>query len=697
MALLEKIRVKMGIFITVLIAVALLSFIIDPGTLQSALSMFSSKNEVGKMNRQGITYMEYAKKLEKFTNLQKAITGGSSLDEQSQEAVEQSAWQAFLKDLVYMPAIQKAGISLGDEELFDMVQGRDISPVILNDPVFQGEDGQFDRTRLTMFVQNARTEPEGIAALYWEFLQDNMETERIFTKYSSLLSKSNIVTPVELRRQMEENNITSNVSFSLTPVSFARDTTIKVTSQEIRQYYEAHKHQYQQIATRDIEYVVFPILPSAEDFTLAQANIEKVYEEFATSDNLRQFLARNSDKALDTYYYKKGELSSVSPKLDSFAFKATMRDVLPVYKEDNFFRAARIADIKQLPDSVYVHHILLQKTNKREATALADSLIAILNRTPGRFAELAQEFSADNNPNAGPGEIGWFYQNRIVPGMESVFDAPLNKPYTLETQYGLHIVKVSERTRLHKKVQLAVLVKEAVAGKDTYQAIYSMANSLSTESKDLEEFNRVAMQNNLMIIPAMNITQDAKTISGYEHMRELVRWAFDAKYGAVSPVISVDNKYFFVAALNGIHEQGTSTLQEKQAEIESILTLEKKQEKSYRQIREELAGHTSLESWAEATGRTISTQTGLAFGSTQQTDPKFVGAVTAATEQTMYGPFKGEIGVYVFRVDERLDGAYYTENDAKQNAAYLSGVQLQMVPFVLQEIAKVEDNRARFY
>ena len=54
MALLEKIRVKMGIFITVLIAIALISFIIDPGTLQSAISMFSSKNDVGKMNRQGI-------------------------------------------------------------------------------------------------------------------------------------------------------------------------------------------------------------------------------------------------------------------------------------------------------------------------------------------------------------------------------------------------------------------------------------------------------------------------------------------------------------------------------------------------------------------------------------------------------------------------------------------------------------------
>ena len=697
MALLEKIRVKMGIFITVLIAIALISFIIDPGTLQSAISMFSSKNDVGKMNQQGITYMEYVKKLENLKNLQQAITGTTSLDEQSQQAVEEGTWQTFLKDLVYMPAMEKAGIRLGDEEMFDMVQGRDISPVIINDAVFRGEDGQFDRSRLTMFVQNASAEPDGILGMYWNFLQENMETERLFTKYSSLLAQSNIVTPVELRKIMEDNNITSNVSFCLTPVSFARDTTITITQQEIRQYYEAHKHQYRQIATRDIEYVVFPILPSPEDIALAQANIEKVYDEFVTSDNLRLFLARNSDKPLDTYYYKKGELSSVSAALDSFAFSATRRSVLPPYKENDFFRAARIADIKQLPDSVFVHHILLQRSNKEEAAKVADSLIAILNTAPGRFQELAAEFSADKNPNALPGVLGWFDGQAYIPGMESVFEAPLEKLFTIETQYGLHLVKVTQRTRLHKKVQLAVLVKEAVAGKETYQAIYSAANNLSTQSRNLEEFNRVAMQSNLMVIPAMGITQDARTISGYEHMREMVRWAFEAKYGAVSPVISVDNKYFFVAAVNGIHEKGTATLQEKQAEIESILTLEKKMERSYQQIREELAGHTSLESWAEATGRTISTQTAIAFASMQQTDPKFAGAVSAAEEQKLYGPFKGEIGVYVFRVDERQDGAYYTENDALQSAAYYSNVQIQMVPMVLQESAKVEDNRARFF
>ncbi|NLA15000.1 MAG: hypothetical protein GX877_00480 [Bacteroidales bacterium] len=695
MAVLEKIRVQMGIFITVLIAIALISFIIDPSTLQSAVSMFSSKNDVGKMSGQGITYMEYSKRLEELKNLQQAITGTSALDEQSQEAVEQGTWHSFLKDLVYMPSIKKAGIQLGNEERFDMVQGRDISPVILNDALFYNEEGMFDRSRLTQFVQNATAEPNGIAALYWNFLLDNMETDRMFSKYSALLSKSNMQTPVELRRSMEESNQTSTVSFALIPISFARDTTITVTPQEIRQYYDKHKHLYKQEATRDIEYVVFPVIPSVKDVSLAQEEIEKAYPEFTTTQNVRQFLARNSDKPLDAHYYKKDELLSISAKLDSFAFNATSRDVLPIYQEGDVFRAARIVNSKRLPDSVFVHHILIQDMPDR-ATALGDSLMNILNRAPGRFTELALEFSADRNPNTDPGVIGWFDHN-VIPGMESTFEATLNKPYLLETQYGLHIVKVTERTRLHKKVQLAVLVKEAVAGKETYQTIYSRANDLSSNSKNTEEFNRQLQTKSLYAIPAMGVPEDAKSISGYDHMRELVRWTFAASEGDVSPVISVDNKYFFVATVTGIHEKGTATLKEKQAEIEVQLTAEKKMERLYNQTKEELSRYTSLESWAEATGRTISVQTGVAFGSSAQTDAKFVGAVSAAPEQALSGPVKGEMGVYVFRVDERQDGAFYSESDAHMMNLAMANFQIQMVPVVLQESAKVDDRRAHFF
>ena len=49
MALLEKIRVKFGLVISIIIALALLSFIIDPSTLESALNSMSSKYDVGKV------------------------------------------------------------------------------------------------------------------------------------------------------------------------------------------------------------------------------------------------------------------------------------------------------------------------------------------------------------------------------------------------------------------------------------------------------------------------------------------------------------------------------------------------------------------------------------------------------------------------------------------------------------------------
>jgi len=110
-----------------------------------------------------------------------------------------------------------------------------------------------------------------------------------------------------------------------------------------------------------------------------------------------------------------------------------------------------------------------------------------------------------------------------------------------------------------------------------------------------------------------------------------------------------------------------------------------------------LEQHATLESWAEATGRNISTQTGVAFGSSGQTDLLFTGAVAAAEEQKLCGPIKGEMGIYVFRVEEREDGAFYTEDDAHRWAYTLAGYQTQMIPFVLQESAKVEDKRARFY
>ena len=699
MAVLEKIRVKMGVFITAIIGLALLSFIIDAETLNSAISMFSSKYDVGEMNGKSISYQDFQKKVEYYTQVQQLTSNSSVVDERTQEMINQSAWQDFLSEYVLIPQMEQAGIAVGEEEMFDMTQGTYISPVLAREQAFIGENGQFDRSRVVSFIKEIPNDNTGNLSMYWNFLKTNMKNEQLFSKYITMLSKSNVNNPVQVRRSIEDNNITSDVSFIIKPYGFAEDTTIKVTPQEVKEYYNKNRKNFEQTASRDIEYVVFSVTPSAEDVRLAEEDIQKSFEEFKGTANLKSFLARNSDKKLDTRFYKEGELSSISPVLDSFAFKATLADVLPVYREGDLFRAARVNQIKQLPDSVFVQHILLQNQDKAAAESLADSLMTLINKGAD-FGQLASEYSADKNPNALPGDIGWMTQNYMIPGFDTCFVATPGKAFTLSSNYGLHIVKVKERTAVHKKVQIAILEKSAVAGKQTYHDYYTKANELSAKAQDgYQSYLPAVKEMNLVSMPAYGVLPGAKNVATYPNAREISRWVYEAKKGDVSPIISVDNKHFFVVALTSVHEDGIPPIEEVSSQIASVLRREKSMDKMLASTKEEIAGLTTLDEMAAKLGTTVSKQSGIAFGAfgSQSFDPMFIGAVSGAKENVVTGPVKGSVGIYVFNVDARVTGAFYTEEDAKKRAAQMFSYQVQMLPSIMQKEAKVEDNRTKFF
>ena len=81
----------------------------------------------------------------------------------------------------------------------------------------------------------------------------------------------------------------------------------------------------------------------------------------------------------------------------------------------------------------------------------------------------------------------------------------------------------------------------------------------------------------------------------------------------------------------------------------------------------------------------------------QGLDPKFIGAVSNAPEGQICGPVAGTIGTYVFKVNSRETEAFYTEEDAKNNATQMNSYATQMILPVMMREADVKDNRARFF
>jgi len=698
MAVLEKIRVKFGVLITVLIAVALLAFIVDPSTLESTIRVFSDKYDVGKIDGTSIRAEDFQAKVDEYSAVYTLTTNRQSPDEKALEQIRESAWQDLQNELFVIPLFNKAGINVGEEEMTALTSGASLSPVITRDPIFCDASGQFSREQFNMFLSAVASDASTPYAKYWKFLVQNVRQQQYFSKYSSLLSNSAVLNPVELRRDVAENNVSANVDFVMIPVGFGVDSTLDVSNAEIEAYYKKHIDNYQQSDSRDVEFVAFEAVPSEKDVETAREAVEKVYDEFCTTDNLKAFLTRNSETPLSNYYFKKGELAGSYPTIDEFAFSANP-GVLPVFRNEDTFLAARVNDVKNMSDSAFVMHILLSKENGDNKDRV-DSIVNVASKG-ANFSELAAAWSLDTNPNVEHvGDLGWMTQNMMIPGMEDVLTMKAGSVVKMTTQYGTHIVKVTKVTAPVKKVQIAILSKTAVVSNETVKTYYSQANDLASKCQGkIENFDKVVSEENLPVVPVNGVLESARKLSKYENVREVTRWIYDAKAGEVSNILTVDNRIFFVVALKGINEEGNIPLEKVASSIRFTLVSEKKVEKLASEVAGKIKGLNDMEAIAEALGTTVDHSDNVSFGSvmSQLLEPKVIGAIAKAQEGVVSAPVSGMAGVYVFRVNSRDNGTFYTEDDARQKARQLSGYQLNTLPAVFKKMADVQDHRARFF
>ena len=697
MAVLEKIRVKLGVFITIIIALALLSFIIDPSTLQSVSSSMSSKYDVGEINGKSVSYNEFQKDVEYYTSISEMMSGSTVSTEQQQIAIRNEAWQALVSKFLFIKNAKAAGISVSEAEMLALTVGDMVSPMLAQNPAFADESGNFSKDRLVQFVQSVNTDASGNLKSFWDYLQNSIYTQQYYTKYGSLFTNSDFTNPLMMAREIEDNNNTTDVEFVMVPYGFQTDSSIVVSDSEIKSYYNSHKKFYKQQDSRDIEYVVFEVKPSDKDISAANEQLTAVYEEFATTDNMKNFLMRNSDRALSNYYYKKGELNTISSDINDFVFNEG-KGTSKVFAKDNSFFAVRVLETRMVPDSVYVRHILLQG----EQESLADSLVNVLKKGKDTFANVAALYSADQNSYAEErGDIGWMTQTYMIPGFESVMTADLDKIFILDTQYGKHIVEVTKKTKAIEKKQVAILEKTALASKETFNSYYAKANTVATKAEGkYENFKKAVEEEGLYAHPVNKMLESTDRLGAIDDTKEVTRWAFEQKKaGKVSNIITVNNNYFFVVAVKGIHKEGYTPVNEVAPAIKSVLYAEKLGVKKAAEIAEKIKGLDNMEAIAAALNTTVSTKEGITFASmnSQGLDPKFIGAVSVAEPGKISKPLAGNIGVYVYNVKAHDTGAFFTEDDAKARDSQMSQYSLQTLLPVMMQDADVKDNRARFY
>ncbi|MCD8194112.1 MAG: SurA N-terminal domain-containing protein, partial [Tannerellaceae bacterium] len=656
MATLEKIRNKAGLLILV-VGVALFAFIIGDFLNSGSTYFRQTQEKVAKVDGEVINIHDYQERVDEMAEMYKMQSGASSLPEEYMNQIRQSVFDAMVQEIVVDEATAKIGIQVSPEELFDMVQGENISPMIQQMPMFANpQTGAFDKMALLNFLKainddNIASYPADQqmqliqARNFWLFWEKNIKRQRLEQKYTTLLTKAVSANVLDAKESFNDAAVSSDIAYAMQSYSTIPDSLVNVSKSEIEKLYNQRKESFKQKEGKVIRYVAVDIRPSQADYDKVSADIESLKEEFVASQHVADLVNENSEiPYLDVYFSDE----AFDPELKQFATTSEVGEVYGPIFEDDKYRMFKLIDKKIAPDSVKVNHIIVA------TEAVADSLLNVLKGGTD-FAEVAAANSMDQTAANG-GELGWFTEISAVQVLNedfknAIFSAALNEVVKVNSMYGIHLVKVTEKTANINKYKVADIDMSVTPSSRTYSDIYNNLNQFISANNTVTKMEAAAADAGYVLTPEFTVTANDQLLGTIKNSRQVVRWAFQNNKGSISEIFECDDK-FVVAAVEGTVPEGYRSLASVTPALRSELISQKKGEKIVNDLKAK--NLSSLEDYAQAMGANVDSVKFVGFNTRRISgigiEPKVNAIASLTPENQVGGPVAGNNGVYVLQV-----------------------------------------------
>ena len=707
MATLQTIRTKAGLLIAIVIGISLAAFILGD-LLQSGSSIFQrNQMEIGEINGESIQYPVFQRQVEELGEIYKQNTQQTQLDENSWVQVREQTWQNTVQKIVMGDVYKKLGIEVTSDELFDMLQGANLHPIIQQ--LFRNPNtGQVDRGAVVNFLKQLETNVAPEQRAYWLYLENQIVEERTQSKYANMVGKGLFVTSAEAKESLALNSKTINFDFIALTHSTVADSAVSVTEKDLRDYYNANKNNFKQEKLREIEYIAFNVKPSAADYKDAENWITDIKNDFESAANNAQFVNSNSDVSFDGTWYKK---ESLPENLATWIFdeSAPINSVFGPYFENESYTVAKLDSLAMMPDSVKARHILLKPNTQEELIAmqlLADSLKTVIEKG-GDFASLAMQYSTDQGSALSGGDLGWFGRGQMVkPFEDAAFLNAKNEVRIVPSQFGIHIVQTTDRGKLTQQARIASLVRNVQPSTRTYQDTYSQASKFASTNTTAEKFNAAVTEEKLEKRVA-SVRENDRDIIGLENARILVRAAYEADKGDIlvtsqeSPIFELGNN-FVIAVLTKVTNEGISTFEEAKTRIELEVIKQKKADYLTKRAIAASEGKTDLDAIASQLNTSVRNATNINFSSFSipglGAEPAVVGTVTSLEANKISKPVVGVNGVYLVKVTSVNQGPEQSFETEQARLAQSLNFRATSQSFeALRKKADIVDKRAKFY
>jgi len=231
-------------------------------------NFFKSQPFVGKIFGKKINYPEYSSDLKNTISNYMQQNPDASLDDKTMKKLNDQTWQNLIQKAIYDKEIKRLHIKVTDNDVINELKNNP-PEMIKKASVFQ-TDGKFDYQKYMKALTTG--DPVNL-----DWLDGYIRGNLPYTKLYDRIKSEAKVTEEDVKKQFIDDN--TKVDTRIIFFDYKKIKDVKISDDDLKKYYEAHKEEYKKGDARKLKYVKFELKPSPQDIKDVEKKINDIYKQ----------------------------------------------------------------------------------------------------------------------------------------------------------------------------------------------------------------------------------------------------------------------------------------------------------------------------------------------------------------------------------------------------------------------------------
>ncbi|MGI9090222.1 MAG: peptidyl-prolyl cis-trans isomerase [Gemmatimonadaceae bacterium] len=326
----------------------------------------TTTSAVATVNGQDILVTQWQALTQQLEQQQTQSSGQSvSLDER--QAFQNQAYNQLVDQALLQQEIRRRGITVTDDEIANAARFSP-PPELLQDPELQ-TNGQFDLAKYQRFLTSPSAKQSGLLFQLENYYRDAIPRQKLYQQITAAVYPSDAL----LWRSYRDQRDSAQISYAMLQPSAQAITATRVSDDEVRAYYDAHKNELERPGQAVVTVTQIPRMITAADSAAVRARATALRQRIVNGEKFEDVAkseSSDSASAISGGDLGKGVAGRFVPQFETAANALAPGEISQPVLSPFGYHIIRLDS--RTGDTLALHHILLPIVQSDSAADLTD-------------------------------------------------------------------------------------------------------------------------------------------------------------------------------------------------------------------------------------------------------------------------------------------------------------------------------------